>query len=81
VRSLYASINNILPKPISNHRNVKGPNKKKKNGDLYEKNNKRQKKKPLWEFILIPVTSHSKSLIALYLFIFIIIGVENSVRK
>jgi hypothetical protein len=83
VRSLYASINNILPKPISNHRNVKGSNKKKKNGDLYEKNNKRQKKKkkPLWEFTLIPVTSHSKSLIALYLFIFIIIGVENSVRK
>jgi len=41
----------------------------------------KKKKKPLWEFILIPVTSHSKSLIALYLFIFIIIGVENSVRK
>jgi hypothetical protein len=46
VRFLYASINNILPKPISNQRNVKGPNKKKKNKDLYEKkNNKRQKKK------------------------------------
>jgi hypothetical protein len=47
MRSLYASINNILPKPISNHRNVKGPNKKKKNGDLYEKNNKRQKQKTI----------------------------------
>ena len=47
MRSLYASINNILPKPISNHRNVKGPNKKKKNEDLYEKNNKRQKKKTI----------------------------------
>jgi len=29
-----------------------------------------KKKKPLWEFILIPVTSHSESLIALYLFIY-----------
>jgi len=47
VRFLYASINNILPKPISNQRNVKGPNKKKKNKDLYEKKIIRDKKKKI----------------------------------